>query len=78
MAILFLYLKHAAVFAYERKDNEQHFVVLNNFSSEPQALELPKHIANCSVECLISNLEPTTQLGSELILAPYQSLVLAL
>ncbi|MUK78038.1 alpha,alpha-phosphotrehalase [Aliivibrio fischeri] len=73
-----LFEAHSAVFAYERKDNEQHFVVLNNFSAEPQTLELPEHIANRSVECLISNLEPTTQLGSDLTLAPYQSLVLAL
>ncbi|MUK64450.1 glycoside hydrolase family 13 protein [Aliivibrio fischeri] len=73
-----LFETHSAVFAYERKDNEQHFVVLNNFSAEPQTLALPEHIANRSVECWISNLEPTTQLGSELILAPYQSLVLAL
>ncbi|MUK37720.1 alpha,alpha-phosphotrehalase [Aliivibrio fischeri] len=73
-----LFETHSAVFAYERKDNEQHFIVLNNFSAEPQTLALPEHIANRSVECLISNLEPTTQLGSELILAPYQSLVLAL
>ncbi|MUL11032.1 glycoside hydrolase family 13 protein [Aliivibrio fischeri] len=73
-----LFETHSAVFAYERKDNDQHLVVLNNFSAEPQTLALPEHIANRSVECLISNLEPTTQLGSELILAPYQSLVLAL
>lgn len=68
-----LFETHSAVFAYERKDNDQHLVVLNNFSAEPQTLALPEHIANRSVECLISNLEPTTQLGSELILAPYQS-----
>ncbi|MCE4935219.1 glycoside hydrolase family 13 protein [Aliivibrio fischeri] len=73
-----LFETHSAVFAYERKDNDQHLVVLNNFSAEPQTLALPEHIANRSVECLISNLEPTTQLGFELILAPYQSLVLAL
>ncbi|WP_394134672.1 glycoside hydrolase family 13 protein [Aliivibrio fischeri] len=73
-----LFETHSAVFAYERKDNDQHLVVLNNFSAEPQTLALPEHIANRSVECLISNLEPITQLGSELILAPYQSLVLAL
>ncbi|MUH95985.1 alpha,alpha-phosphotrehalase [Aliivibrio fischeri] len=73
-----LFETHSAVFAYERRDADQHLVVLNNFSAEPQTLALPEHIANRSVECLISNLEPTTQLGSELILAPYQSLVLAL
>ncbi|MUL00809.1 alpha,alpha-phosphotrehalase [Aliivibrio fischeri] len=73
-----LFETHSAVFAYERKDADQHLVVLNNFSAEPQTLALPEHIANRSVECLICNLEPTTQLGSELILAPYQSLVLAL
>ncbi|WP_072054228.1 glycoside hydrolase family 13 protein [Aliivibrio fischeri] len=73
-----LFETHSAVFAYERKDNEQHFIVLNNFSAEPQTLALPEHIANRSVECLISNLEPTTHLSSELILVPYQSLVLAL
>ncbi|MUK26661.1 glycoside hydrolase family 13 protein [Aliivibrio fischeri] len=73
-----LFETHSAVFAYERKDNDQHLVVLNNFSAEPQTLALPEHIANRSVECLISNLEPRTQLGSDLTLAPYQSLVLAL
>ncbi|WP_063662884.1 glycoside hydrolase family 13 protein [Aliivibrio fischeri] len=73
-----LFETHSAVFAYERKDADQHLVVLNNFSAEPQTLELPEYIANRSVECLISNLEPTTQLGSDLTLAPYQSLVLAL
>ncbi|MUJ27482.1 alpha,alpha-phosphotrehalase [Aliivibrio fischeri] len=73
-----LFETHSAVFAYERKDTDQHLVVLNNFSAEPQTLALPEHIANRSVECLISNLEPTTQLGSDLTLAPYQSLVLAL
>ncbi|MCE7535695.1 glycoside hydrolase family 13 protein [Aliivibrio fischeri] len=73
-----LFETHSAVFAYERKDADQHLVVLNNFSAEPQTLTLPEHIANHSVECLISNLEPTTQLGSDLTLAPYQSLVLAL
>ncbi|MCE7555204.1 glycoside hydrolase family 13 protein [Aliivibrio fischeri] len=73
-----LFETHSAVFAYERKDADQHLVVLNNFSAEPQTLALPEHIANRSVECLISNLEPTTQLGSYLTLAPYQSLVLAL
>lgn len=73
-----LFETHSAVFAYERKDNEQHFIVLNNFSAEPQTLALPEHIANRSVECLISNLDPRTQLGSDLTLAPYQSLVLAL
>ncbi|MGN2614595.1 glycoside hydrolase family 13 protein [Aliivibrio fischeri] len=73
-----LFETHSAVFAYERKDADQHLVVLNNFSAEPQTLELPEHIAKRSVECLISNLEPTTQLGSDLTLAPYQSLVLAL
>ncbi|TDM51558.1 glycoside hydrolase family 13 protein [Aliivibrio fischeri] len=73
-----LFETHSAVFAYERKDADQHLVVLNNFSAEPQTLALPEHIANRSVECLINNLEPTTQLGSDLTLAPYQSLVLAL
>ncbi|OCH37043.1 glycoside hydrolase family 13 protein [Aliivibrio fischeri] len=73
-----LFETHSAVFAYERKDADQHLVVLNNFSAEPQTLALPEHIANRSVGCLISNLEPTTQLGSDLTLAPYQSLVLAL
>ncbi|MBP3140014.1 glycoside hydrolase family 13 protein [Aliivibrio fischeri] len=73
-----LFETHSAVFAYERKDADQHLVVLNNFSAEPQTLELPEHIAKRSVECLISNLEPTTQLASDLTLAPYQSLVLAL
>ncbi len=60
-----LFESHATEFAYERKDNEKHFVLLKNFT----AVALPEHITDRSVECLIINLEPTTQLGSELTLA---------
>ncbi len=73
-----LFEDHPAVFAYERKDADQHLVVLNNFSAEPQTLTLPEHLANKEVECLIANLEPVAHLGSQLTLTPYQSIVVKL
>lgn len=73
-----LFEDHPAVFAYERKDEEQHLVVLNNFTAEPQTLTLPEHLVNKTVECLIANLEPISQLNTELTLQPYQSIVVRL
>lgn len=73
-----LFEDHPAVFAYERKDADQHLVVLNNFTAKPQTLTLPEHLANKEVECLIANLEPVAHLGSQLTLAPYQSIVVKL
>lgn len=73
-----LFEDHPAIFAYERKDTDQHLVVLNNFTAEPQTLTLPEHLANKEVECLIANLEPISQLNTELTLQPYQSIVIRL
>ncbi|MFA1560496.1 glycoside hydrolase family 13 protein [Aliivibrio fischeri] len=73
-----LFETHSAVFAYERKGADQHLVVLNNFSAEPQRLTLPEHLVNKEVECLIANLEPISQLNTELTLQPYQSVVVRL
>ena len=73
-----LFEDHPAVFAYERKDEDQHLVVLNNFTAEPQTLTLPEHLVNKTVECLIANLEPISQLNTELTLQPYQSIVVRL
>lgn len=73
-----LFEDHPAVFAYERKDEDQYLVVLNNFTAEPQTLTLPEHLVNKTVECLIANLEPISQLNTELTLQPYQSIVIKL
>lgn len=73
-----LFEDHPAVFAYERKDEEQHLVVLNNFTAEPQTLTLPEHLMNKEVECLIANLDSVTHFGSQLTLTPYQSIVIRL
>lgn len=73
-----LFEEHPAVFAYERKDEEQHLVVLNNFTAEPQTLILPEHLMDKEVGCLIANLDSVTHLGSKLTLTPYQSIVVKL
>lgn len=73
-----LFEDHPAVFAYERKDADQHLVVLNNFTAEPQTLTLPEHLTGKEVECLIANLEPVVHFGEQLTLAPYQSIVVRL
>nr|VVV05926.1 Oligo-1,6-glucosidase [Aliivibrio wodanis] len=73
-----LFEEHPAVFAYERKDADQHLVVLNNFTAESQTLILPEHLTGKEVECLIANLEPISQLNTELTLQPYQSVVVRL
>ncbi|OCH13751.1 MULTISPECIES: alpha-glucosidase [unclassified Aliivibrio] len=73
-----LFEDHPAVFAYERKDADQHLVVLNNFTAESQTLTLPEHLTDKEVECLIANLDPVTHLGSHLVLTPYQSIVVRL
>ncbi len=70
-----LFENHPAVFAYERKDADQHLVVLNNFTAKPQTLTLPEHLTGKEVECLIANLEPVIHFGEQLTLAPYQSIV---
>lgn len=70
-----LFEDHPAVFAYERKDADQHLIVLNNFTSKPQTLTLPEHLTGKEVECLIANLEPVIHFGEQLTLAPYQSIV---
>ncbi|PQJ84363.1 glycoside hydrolase family 13 protein [Aliivibrio sifiae] len=73
-----LFEDHAAVFAYERKNADQHLVVLNNFTAEPQTLILPEHLINKKAECLIANLDSVTHFGSQLTLTPYQSIVIRL
>lgn len=73
-----LFEDHPAVFAYERKDADQHLVVLNNFTAESQTLTLPEHLTGKEVECLIANLEPVAHFGEQLTLAPYQSIVVRL
>lgn len=73
-----LFEDHLAVFAYERKDEDQHLVVLNNFTAESQTLTLPEHLTGKEVECLIANLDPVIHFGEQLTLAPYQSIVVRL
>lgn len=73
-----LFEDHPAVFAYERKDEDQHLVVLNNFTAESQTLTLPEHLTGKEVECLIANLDPVIHFGEQLTLAPYQSIVVRL
>lgn len=70
-----LFEDHPSVFAYERKDADQHLVVLNNFTAKPQTLTLPEHLTGKEVECLIANLEPVIHFREQLTLAPYQSIV---
>ncbi|WP_428775454.1 glycoside hydrolase family 13 protein [Vibrio sp.] len=69
---------HPKLFAYERKNDDEHIVVLNNFSAGALTVELPGHLANRHVSTLICNLNPVDQLSSSIELQPYESLALKL
>lgn len=64
---------HPQVFAYERKDQDEHIVVINNFSSESIEIELPPHLANQGCTSLIANYEAIEALNTAMTLKPYES-----
>jgi len=70
--------QHSQVFAYERKNDTEHLVVISNFSAEPQNFDLPEHLADRTVNTLISNVEPVCVLGKVLSLQPYESFAINL
>ena len=61
-----LLAEHPQVFAYERKNKEQHLVIINNFSAESVSITLPDHLAAKAVSTLISNTQPITALDKQL------------
>ncbi|MCG9647908.1 alpha-glucosidase [Vibrio brasiliensis] len=70
--------EHPQVFAYERKDDQQHLMVVSNFSAETLTVELPEHLRQRNVTTLITNIEPVTTLAAEITLRPYESYALML
>lgn len=69
---------HPQVFAYERQLGDQRIVVINNFSGQPVALELPADLRDLAGESLVSNYGPRNVLGQHLTLQPYESFAIAL
>lgn len=69
---------HPQVFAYERKDQDEHIVVINNFSSESIEIELPSHLANQGCTSLIANYEAIETLNTAMTLRPYESFAVKL
>lgn len=70
--------EHPQVFAYERKDEQQHLLVISNFSADSLTVTLPNHLHDRNVTTLIYNIEPVTDLEQTLSLRPYESLAVKL
>ena len=64
---------HPQVFAYERKDTDEHIVVINNFGKDAIEIELPSHLANQGCTSLIANYEAIETLNTAMTLRPYES-----
>ncbi len=73
-----LFEEHPHIFAYERKDKNEHLAVFNNFSAQMIEVTLPKHLSQRDVECLISNGETVDKLSDKLTLKPYDSFAVKL
>lgn len=73
-----LFESHNKVFAYERKDNNEHIVVINNFSCDACEITLPSHLTGKACRTLISNTQALTHLPDSYLLAPYESFALKL
>lgn len=73
-----LFEEHSQIFAYERKNEQEHLAVFNNFSAEELEVTLPSHLSNRSVEGLIANYDTVTALGETLTLKPFESFAIKL
>ncbi|EGA69467.1 oligo-1,6-glucosidase [Vibrio sinaloensis DSM 21326] len=69
---------HDKVFAYERKDSQQHIVVISNFSGDEVNIELPEHLVGKPCSTLISNEGEVETLAASMTLTPYHSLAVML
>ncbi|MDO9598220.1 MAG: alpha-glucosidase [Azoarcus sp.] len=72
-----LFDAHPQVFAYQRRLGDERIVVINNFSPEPVALDVPEELRGLAGECLVSNYAPHQQLGERLALQAYESFAIA-
>ncbi|MBW3696652.1 alpha-glucosidase [Vibrio sp. T187] len=68
-----LFETHPQVFAYERKDLQQHIVVVNNFSRNEIQMNLPEHLSNRKVLPLIANYSGPTHFTESITLQAYES-----
>lgn len=67
---------HPDVFAYLRTLNDEHIIVINNFSAKKITLSLPTEVQFINGQCLISNYQPFHSLMDEIALQPYESFAL--
>ncbi len=70
--------EHPSVFAYKRRRGDKELVVINNFSAEEVRVDLPETLQNQQGECWVHNGVERTELTRNLVLAPYESFMLAL
>ena len=62
------------IFAYSRNDGKQTALIINNFSREEQAVELPD-FAGKEMEMILSNYEKEDRQSNPFLLSPYETVV---
>ncbi|KMY45390.1 oligo-1,6-glucosidase [Bacillus sp. FJAT-27916] len=62
------------IFAYSRNDGKQTALIINNFSREEQAVELPD-FAGKEMEMILSNYEKKDRQSNPFLLSPYETVV---
>ena len=70
--------EHDKVFAYLRRDDQQTLLVVNNFSRDRLTIEWPEELRGRSVDSLICNYQPHTQLNNSCTLQPFESFAVRL
>lgn len=70
-----LFEGHTLVFAYLRRGDSETIAVINNFSGEVVTIDTPDCLLNKQLDVLISNYDCDIQLGREILLQPYESMV---
>lgn len=70
--------EHDKVFAYLRRDKQQTLLVVNNFSRDTVIVEWPEELRNQSVQTLICNYQPHTQLSDSCTLQSFESFAVRL
>ena len=68
---------HPDIFAYLRVQDDQHILVINNFSVRTITLTLPAEVRQIQGQPLISNYQPHHTLADEITLQPYESFAVA-
>ncbi len=69
---------HPAIFAYTRILDNECWVIVSNFSCEPQRVRIPQELQYQSVQCLISNGGKYSSFKDYWALLPYDSFIVRL